>query len=520
MQAGGPESRRPTVARQPARLRALNARAGGLALIVGTLSGCSMVVGAARMYYDASPTGTEQREWGLRQTLASGAFDTALARVSSRDQAAPRDRLLRSLYHGLVSYYAGQYERSGTALRAADEMAEDRYTKSLSRGALSMVSNDLVLPYMPGHTERLLVHYYGALGYLRRSDVRGATVEVRRLSQLLEQFDERRDPADRSTRAFLRYFAGTVFEAAGETNDASVAYRNAAELAPARSLPSPTARKATSGEAVVLLERGFIAQRVEENLLIEVEPSERDSLARRKGEALPSSDGQVIARMLRQIESAPDSGVYRSGNARHLRRDGLLSGSTGDLVLRVAWPVFLRPLREPASPTVVAPGNRSATFSLVGDLSDGIIADYRRQRTMLLTRTVVRAAVKFAAAEAAEKKKGKAGKAMATLAGAVLEHADTRSWHLLPADVALSRIMLPPGRHRLSIRLGPASDSARVIDLGDVDITAGQIAFVPIRLWPRMAPYGVESTAVTTEPPVNPAPSSFAGPERAPSRVR
>ena len=102
----------------------------------------------------------------------------------------------------------------------------------------------------------------------------------------------------------------------------------------------------------------------------------------------------------------------------------------------------------------------------------------------------------------------------------MLEHADTRSWHLLPADVALSRLTLPPGRHRLSIRLGPASDSARVVDLGDVDITAGQIAFVPIRLWPRMAPYGVESAAVTTEPPVHPAPSSFTGSERAPSRVR
>jgi len=520
VRAEGREARRPTVARQRARLRALSARAGGLGLIMGALTGCSMVVGAARMYHDASPTGTEQREWGLRQVLASGAFDAALVRVSSRDEAAPRDRLLRSLYHGLVSYYAGQYERSGTALRAADELAEDRYTRSLSRGALSMVSNDLVLPYMPGHTERLLVHYYGALGYLRRGDVPGATVEVRRLSQLLEQFDERREPADRSTRAFLRYFAGTVFEAAGETNDASVAYRNAAELAPARSLPPSTARKAASGEVVVLLERGFVAQRVEENLLIEVEPSERDSLVSRKGEAVPSSDGHVIARMLRQIESAPDSGVYRSGNARHLRREGLLNGNTGDLLLKVAWPVFLRPLREPAAPTVVAPGNRFATFSLVGDLSEGIIADYRRQRTMLLTRTVVRAAVKFAAAEAAEKKKGRAGKAMVTLAGAVLEHADTRSWHLLPADVALSRLTLPPGRHRLSIRLGPASDSARVIDLGDVDITAGQIAFVPIRLWPRMAPYGVENAAVTPTPQVHPAPLSVTGPERAHSRLR
>jgi hypothetical protein len=469
--------------------------AGGLAVLALLVSGCSMAVRAARMYYDATPMGTEQREWGLRRTMASGSFDTALAHVSSRDEAAPRDKLLRSLYHGIVAYYAGDYERSGQALRAADELAEDRYTKSVSRGALSLVSNDLVLPYMPGHTERLLVHYYAALGYLKRDDTAGAAVEARRLSQLLEQFDEGRDPGDRSTRAFLRYFAGTVFEAAGEMNDAGVAYRNAGELAPSGSLPVPRRPAAGSGEVVVLLERGFVAQRVEENLHIEVAESERDSLAQRKEITIDSSDGWTITRILRQLESAPDSGVYRTGGERHLRRDHFNGDDSGELLLKVAWPVFLRPLRESAPATVIAPGDRAAAFTLVGDISDGIIADYRRQRVVLLTRTVARAAVKFAAAEAAEKKKGKGGKMVATIAGAILEHADTRSWHLLPADVAVTRLTLPAGRHRLSLRFGAASDSARVIDLGEVDVAAGRLSFVSTRVWPRMSAYGHVSAA-------------------------
>jgi hypothetical protein len=95
--------------------------------------------------------------------------------------------------------------------------------------------------------------------------------------------------------------------------------------------------------------------------------------------------------------------------------------------------------------------------------------------------------VKYAATEAAERKKGEAGKAIASIAGSVLEHADTRSWHLLPADIGLTRVTLPAGRHRLAVRLGAASDTtARIVDLGEVDVIDGGIAFASARAWPRV----------------------------------
>jgi hypothetical protein len=349
---------------------------------------------------------------------------------------------------------------------------------------------------MPGQTERLLVHYYGALSYLRRNDVPGAAVEVRRLSQLLEEFDERREPADRSTRAVLRYFAGTVFEAAGDRNDADVAYRNALALAAPGAISAVKPVPRLFGEVVVLLERGFVAQRVEESMHIEIGGGERDSLASAADSADSSAGTGAIARMLREIEAAPDGGVYRSGG-RRIHRDDHDSGDADD-VLKVAWPVFLRPVRQTASATVAigasqtAPANvatapsQTASFTLSGDISDAIIADYRRQRAMMLTRTVARAAVKYAATEVAERKKGDAGKAIVSIAGSVLEHADTRCWHLLPADIALTRLSLPAGRHHLVIRFGMASDSSAIVDLGDVEVTAGGIAFVATRLWPDL----------------------------------
>jgi hypothetical protein len=482
-----PLGRRPGATGVAADVRARARRVLPLTALVA-LTGCAALAGAARAYYESTPAFIEHQDWRLRRTLAVGRFDSALSRVSSRDEDAPKDKLLRSLYDGLVSYYAGEFERSGVSLRAADDLAEDRYTKSISRGALSLISNDRVLAYMPGHNERLLVHYYAALGYLRRNDLEGAAVEVRRMSVLLQQFDEQRDSADISTRAFLRYFAGSVFDAAGERNDADVAYRNAASLAPRAAVP-PTRLKGGQGEVVVLLERGFVAHRVEETLIIELGGTERDRWSKKWEKDEDVTAMTSLGTFLRQLDALEDRGVYRSGS-RRLRRDR--SKDSVEYVLKVAWPVFLPPVRQSEPASVIGAGGAVAAFALVGDLSEGIVSDYRRARTAILLRTIARGVVKYIAAEQAEKKKGETGKVIANFAGALLEHADTRSWHMLPADVSLARIALPAGRQRLTLRLGPSTgaDPARTVDLGEVEVRPGGVSFVTTRLWPSLPGYG------------------------------
>ena len=481
-----PHGRRPGASGAAVGVRAFAGRVVPLTAIVA-FTGCAALAGAARAYYETTPTFIEHRDWRLRRTLSVGRFDSALSRVSSRDEDAPKDKLLRSLYDGLVSFYAGEYERSGISLRAADDLAEDRYTKSVSRGVLALISNDRALDYMPGSNERLLVHYYAALGYLRRNDARGAAVEARRISVLLQQFDEKRDAADVSTRAFLRYFAGAVFEAAGERNDADVAYRNAAALAP-RSLPT-TATGRGQGEVIVLLERGFVAHRVEETLIVELGGTERDRWSKKWEKDEDVTAMTSLGSFLRQLDALEDGGVYRSGS-RRLTRDR--SRDSVEYVLKVAWPVFLPAVRQNEPASVIADGGVAASFPLVGDISEGIVSDYRRARTVILLRTIARGVVKYIAAEQAGKQKGETGKVIANVAGALLEHADTRSWHMLPADVSLARVALPAGRQRLTLRLGPATpaEAARTVDLGEVDVRPGELSFVTTRLWPSLSGYG------------------------------
>lgn len=185
------------------------------------LAGC--VFGPGRV----GPDGLSRYDTDLRSIARQGDFDRALELTEEGEDDAGDD-LLRILQRALLLRYDGQYEESNRLLQEAALEIEDRYTKSVSRAALSMLTNDRALAYNPPAFERMMVHYYGALNYLSLDDPEEAAVEARLLSALLmADLDKQLDDRDIRIRRSLHYVAGAVFEAAGEWNAAEVAYRNA-----------------------------------------------------------------------------------------------------------------------------------------------------------------------------------------------------------------------------------------------------------------------------------------------------
>src|SRR5690606_12085904 len=129
-----------------------------------------------------------------------------------------------------VAYHAGDYERSARLLDVAGELADDRITKSVSRSTLSLVSNDIILPYEPGRTERLMIPFHAALARTHLGDRQGAAVEARRLSLLLQHYRDAGEPVHASLAATLHLAAAAMFEANGDVGEADVAWRNALVL--------------------------------------------------------------------------------------------------------------------------------------------------------------------------------------------------------------------------------------------------------------------------------------------------
>lgn len=484
------------------------------ALVLGGLvlsgTGCASLFAG----YDVAPNGLSRSDDALRRLLTQGQAAEAYARVRPEGKHAPGDELLRALYAGVLAHHAGAYAASDSALQRASELADDRYTKRISREALAFLTSDRVRPYEPGTAERLLIHFYAALNFLKRGDVEAAAVEARRLGLLLQDAQDD-DGVDRSFLAFLRDFSGAVFEAAGEWNDAMVAYRNAAALRGDDGLVVSSPLPDSVGEVVVVVETGFVAHRVEQSITIPLYGIEADRIsggdlsdrlaaagliaARTMSAALLSSSHGVVYGRPRSVyvplpplhEVASDL-VEECRHSRHededeRKRCDRLTDS--GYLLRIAWPVHRRDGASGWSSWRAEVGERSVQLATRADVSAAVVADFERERTELLVRTIARAATKLALTRTLEREASEKDEALGTLVGAlanlgtaILEQADTRSWQLLPDHIALGRLRLPAGTHTIVLTAGEGV-GARTVELGPVEVLPGRLAIVSTRIW-------------------------------------
>ena len=273
-------------------------------MVAGLAAALSGACGAILQGSDIGPDGRSRTDARLRQMVAAGHADSALAWLNAEPDRLPGDDVLDHLYFGALAHQAGLYEESSLWLRSANELAEDRYSKSVFRSALSLVANDRVLPYEPGETERLLIHYYNAKNHLALDDADGAAVEARRLSILLDRYDDESAPTP--LRRAFRAFASAVFAAAGEWNDSDVAARKSSALGPLWRPEEPwvhpvddahgfvavplaeivaglpgAAEHGTpgTGRLLVVVEHGRVAQLVEETAFLTLDDRDRDHLS-------------------------------------------------------------------------------------------------------------------------------------------------------------------------------------------------------------------------------------------------
>src|SRR5690606_3650157 len=73
---------------------------------------------------------------------------------------------------------------------------------------------------------------------------------------------------------------------------------------------------------------------------------------------------------------------------------------------------------------------------------------------------------------------------LANLAANESERADTRSWTLLPNDVALVRLSLPPGVHQATLEtFGGSGAAIRSVALPPIEVVPGRVTVLSQRVW-------------------------------------
>jgi tetratricopeptide (TPR) repeat protein len=505
-------------------------------------SGCAVLLRGG----GTAPSGLTRADDRLRHLLADGRADSAAAALLHTEDG---DELLRTVQAGVAAFYAGRAEESAALLERASLLVDERETRSVSRAALSLITNDLTLAWLPSPTERLLLPYYAGRAYIQAGDYEGATVEARRLTALLQSSEPEPSADEAALRGALHRFAGAIFEAAGRMNDARVAYRHAARYAgpsaPEEPLPDTAAAPAIPagyGDVVVLVEQGFVAHRVEQAVHLFLYPAEVEALTDGDGEDKAAVAALLAAHVIAHALD-PWDGLYdhhrRYRVPRHHRpfvehkactpRPGKATGTTGHgavpdtaasaatserrsasaaedgdrrhgsgkddrcdddpgspYLLKVAWPSYRASGRTASIARVVVDGDATHAAALA-NVSRAVVGDFGNDRALVIAKTIARAATKLALTRAAEEeiaeKDETAGRIVGLLANAgnvLLERADTRSLHLLPAGIGVLRLRLPAGDHDLTLEID-AGNGPRRITIDPVDVRDGGLTFATAR---------------------------------------
>jgi len=425
--------------------------------------------------------------------LSQGKYDDALKKLEKTK--SDRSRLLYLMERGMLLHYAGRYEESNNTFEEAEILAEDLYTKSISREAGALLTSDNILPYAGEKFERALIHYYRAFNYIYLRLPDDALVECRKVSFLLQRYQDESEGKSTaySDDAFMQYLAGMLFEWQGELNDAFISYRKAEEayekykreygvsqpsslkgdlLRTAKALGfseeyehylkkysgsyDPEGTDKETGELILIHENGFAPSKVAEELVIPI--LKVDNL----GEDA-------------KIDVWDYSGKLRARVGRHYKDVDV------EYILRVSIPNYRSARPRIAYMKVQADGTQMSSES-VEDVEAIAFRNFDERMPRILLKTIARGVTKYLAFKTAKKKQGEVAGLLVNILGIATESADTRSWLTLPNNFGIVRISLPPGKYNLRLsfydRNGRKEGST---DLLDVEIRDGEFTFLNYR---------------------------------------
>lgn len=422
----------------------------------------------------------------FRSSLADGHYETALQTLGKARKGPAR--LLYLMENGLIAHYRGEYHASNRFFEVAERLSDRLFTRSLSREAASLITNDQVRAYRGEEFELAFINYYRALNYWYLGEPEEALVECRKANLKLDRYAALADyDATYRNDAFIHYMTGLIYEATGELNDAYVSYRNALDAyetyqnvfgleAPADlrtdlrrveedlgyvqrqdgRVGSAGPDSPPEGELVLFSEIGFVPHKVQEEISLPVYENDVESVSKKR------LDG--ISRKI----------AYRHFKPHYAGR------SKVEYWLRVALPAYADVAPRTQSILLSAAGRRTGT-TLAEDLSAIAWQTFQDKQPAMLARTVGRGLLKYMASAKAEKENKVLG-FIVNLFVAATEAADTRSWVSLPHNVQIGRLALPAGIHTLTLE--SLDSRGRVIEtrnISGIQIRPGTRTFVNYR---------------------------------------
>jgi hypothetical protein len=433
----------------------------------------------------------------VRSALLGGAPTNALAKHA--EQKEKPDDLLYLLERGYLEHEAGNYGASNRDFDAAELRADELYTKSVTNELAALATTDNLRPYRGYPHELVMIQYYRAFNYLRLGSYEGALVEARKANQRLVALSDAREDKDTyRDDAFMQYLTGLLYENAGEWNDAAVAYRDAYHAyahyrrtfgaAMPDPLPADLYRALTRIDAteeaqrlaeshpdladqelrgldanvVLCVESGFIPYLEPLDIVLPIFDVKEDERYR-DCRGCERDYGDVLFNRY-------GSNIYAHAGSRY----------TLDHVLRFAFPRVVDFPTRIRWAEIGGPVSADVSGGIAQPLGQIMRHSFNERMPSILLRTIVRALIKEFARTGAKKTDEVLG-VLVNIAGVATEQADTRSWLLLPREINLVKLTLPPGQHELSVVFHAADDTIVEARTIPVAVRDDAMSFVRVR---------------------------------------
>ncbi len=398
--------------------------------------------------------GHEARTFKMRTALDAGDAKRAIAEINDEldvkdDKDLPKDlqgdNAILVLDRGSIQQSLVRFDLSKRDFEAADKAID---MLDLARNAGDSIGeyvfSDSAGRYKAPPYEKLMINTLNMLNYLETRDLNGAKVEARRLSVMQKYYRDALAQENNPVLGLGSLVAGFTFEHSGEIDEAMRYYDEALafggqialedavrRLAPFASYKSPRIKallekggevkphaEDDTGDVLFVVGYGRVPHKIAERIPIGLALTLfADSIQPADREAANKLALQGLVTWINFPTLAPGQGNYEIPS---VRLDGqwvqLEEAANVDREVRTEWKkiegkIIVSAITRMIARVAVGQGIQSAAGR---DNAVGVLASLATQATLT-----------------------------------ALDTPDTRSWETLPARIAVARLRLPPGRHKV-----------------------------------------------------------------------
>ncbi|MEZ5359287.1 MAG: hypothetical protein R3F48_10715 [Candidatus Zixiibacteriota bacterium] len=417
--------------------------------LIAIVTGCSSVQ-TNKAFYEP-----------ITAELRSGNYDSAAVAIEAaraKNKYKEKDRFVYYMDAGLAYHYAGEYDSSSLRLGKAEDAADELFTKSISRAAMSLVLNDNILEYAGEDYEIVYANLIKSLNYIAQDRFDDAFVEIKRANHKLDILEQKyREASDIlnegkksdtsrvdinyeaekvrfNNSAFARYLSMHVYAAEGKPDDAQLDYdlmrRAFAEQQNIYPFDMPDVKyKVDSG--VVLSVVGLLGN-----------PPVKEALNLRL-----RTDKDLNLVQILYDEPGMENSEYG-----HIPME-----VSEDYYFKFSMPKIVVTPSIINRVTVSVNGKYIGNLQLLEDVGAVATETFAAKKSLIYLRTVARAVVKGLAAHNAKKKAddGNLGgwlkKLAIDVATDISENADLRCSRLLPGKVMVGDFAIEPGTYDIKV---------------------------------------------------------------------